>query len=113
MPSSLFGIFEREPLELAPKPKQLLLGPESGFGCRGFQGEPAAQPEGEIFEIGVGLGRGAEHLQAFVFAHRIRFRRGELPQPYHLGRGIPPSSLPYSVHHATLLSCSNRCDIEH
>lgn len=33
---------------------------------------------------------GLEYLLVFVFVHRIRLRGGELPQPYHLERGIPP-----------------------
>ena len=33
----------------------------------------AWQPEGDLFEVGVGLGDGSDHLEAFVFTHRIRF----------------------------------------
>ena len=48
------------------------------------------QPQGERSELQVGIGDGTEHLLAFVFAHRIRLRGGELPQPYHPRCGIPP-----------------------
>ena len=86
----MIGILEREPLQFTLEPKHLLLGLDGSLRGWGFRCQPAPQPEGELFEVGVGLGRGAEHLQAFVFAHRIHFRGGELPQPYHPSRGIPP-----------------------
>ena len=79
-PLGRVGTRELEPLQFAPKPKHLQFGLESGFGHRGFRCQPAAKSEGELFEVGVGLGRGAEHLEAFVFAHGIDGGAGNCPK---------------------------------
>ena len=62
---------------LAPRPD----GPLTHFASpRGEKGRLAPpQPEGELFEAGVGLARGAEHHLAFVFTHRIGDEAGNCP----------------------------------
>ena len=87
-PLGRVGTKELEPLQLAPKPKQLLLGLDGGFGRQGFRGQTAPQPEGELLEVGVGLGRSAEQLEAFVFVHGT----GEGNCPNHTTRlRFPPA----------------------
>ena len=80
-PSGLFGILERKPLQFALEPEGLLLGLDGGLQRGGFLGQLPPQLEGELSEARVGLGDRSEHLLAFVFAHWIRSRGGELPQP--------------------------------
>ncbi len=51
------------------------------------------QKQGELFEASVGFGGGADEILAFVFAHQIRSRGRELPQPYHRRGAFPPAPL--------------------
>ena len=80
MPFPVFRIGERKPLQLALEAEGLLLDLEGGLQRGGFRSQLPPQPEGDLFEPGVGIGGDAKDLLVFVLAHRTQHTtRGGFP----------------------------------